>query len=396
MIDNITSKLLAIGARKTLQKYSQSLISSQGFFGTKKTDNKNYSTMSADDDDVLFKDVGDKGLIILNRPKALNALNLSMVNKIYPILKQWESTKKIVVIKGAGERAFCAGGDVKHLALSLNEPGGEKVGADFFRGEYTLNHLIGTFKKPYVALINGITMGGGVGLSVHGKYRVATETTTFAMPETAIGLFPDVGGTNFLPKLKGKLGLYLGLTGHRLKGEDVKFAGIATHFIPSASINELIETLLSPDNNDIDKILDDFEVKNENNKFSLEKNLSQIDKCFSADTIEEIIIKLKEDNSEFANIALENLRKMSPTSLKITKKALDKGKHLDLSECLKMEYRLACAACTKNSDFHEGVRALLIDKDQNPSWNPKTLEQVTDEYVDSKFNLLPTEMELKI
>lgn len=163
---------------------------------------------------VLAEEINDKGVLTLNRPKSLNALNFEMVQKVYEVLIKWQDTKSLVIVKGAGEKAFCAGGDVKGLV----EAGDVDAGKKFFRNEYISNHLIGTYKIPYVALIDGVTMGGGVGISIHGKYRIATERTLFAMPETAIGLFPDVGGSYFLPRLQGKLGLYLGLTGFRLKG----------------------------------------------------------------------------------------------------------------------------------------------------------------------------------
>lgn len=172
------------------------------------------STGTTSSDLVLAEEVNDKGVLTLNRPKALNALNLEMVQKAYEVLIRWQDTKSLVIVKGAGEKAFCAGGDVKGLVEARDVAAGKK----FFRHEYTLNHLIGTYKIPYIAVIDGITMGGGVGVSVHGKYRIATERTLFAMPETAIGLFPDVGGSYFLPRLQGKLGAYLGLTGFRLKG----------------------------------------------------------------------------------------------------------------------------------------------------------------------------------
>lgn len=174
----------------------------------------NVRAMASAADTVLVNEVDSVGVITLNRPKALNAINLEMVQKIHEPLQRWQNSKSLVIIKGEGGKAFCAGGDVRTLVESENVPETKR----FFKSEYTLNHLIGTYKVPYVAIIDGIVMGGGVGLSVHGKYRVATERTMFAMPETAIGLFPDVGGSHFLPKLEGKLGLYLGLTGFRLKG----------------------------------------------------------------------------------------------------------------------------------------------------------------------------------
>ncbi|XP_006612320.1 3-hydroxyisobutyryl-CoA hydrolase, mitochondrial isoform X2 [Apis dorsata] len=344
------------------------------------------------ENDVLFKEVGNKGIIILNRPKALNALNLSMVEKIYPVLKKWESSKKLVIIEGAGDKAFCAGGDIKSIANEIRDNDNEVLGETFLKKEYTLNHLIGTYKIPYIATINGITMGGGVGISVHGKYRIATEKTLFAMPETAVGLIPDVGGTYFLPRLKGKLGLYLGLTGDRLQGIDVLLAGIATHFIPSEKLPNLKEDLLMTDKSDIKEILNKYQSKTLNQEFCLAPYMSKIDKYFSASCIEEIIERLKEDNSEWAKKTLQMLLKASPTALKFTMCAIQKGSTLNLADCLKMEFRLMCNFFNKTSDFCEGVRAVLIDKDRKPKWNPKNLIEVTDNYVNQQFNLLINEL----
>ncbi|XP_043290182.1 3-hydroxyisobutyryl-CoA hydrolase, mitochondrial isoform X2 [Venturia canescens] len=346
-------------------------------------------------DEVLFEEVGDKGLIILNRPKALNALNLSMVHKIQPKLKQWESSKSAIVLKGSGDKAFCAGGDVKSLVLALSEPGGAILGQTFFRNEYSLDYSLGTYKKPVVAIIHGIVMGGGVGLSVHGKYRVATENTLFAMPETAIGLCPDVGATYFLPRLQGKLGLYLGLTGYRLKGTDVLHAGIATHYVPAEKISALTESLLAPGSRDVDQILDEYRSKDLNKKFSLDAHMGQINECFGANTVEEIINRLKKDRTDWSERTLELLSKMSPTAMKVAKLAIEKGEKLSFGDCLKMEYRLSCSALTREGDFYEGVRALLIDKDQKPIWNPKSLEDVTDEHVAKFFTQTPGDGDLE-
>lgn len=207
---------------------------------------------------VICEEFGtDKGVITLNRQKALNAINLDMVRQIYGAMRAWQANKNLVIIKGAGDKSFCAGGDVRTLVESGPVPSSR----NFFREEYNLNALIGSYKPDYVALVDGITMGGGVGLSVHGKYRVATERTMFAMPETAIGLFPDVGGGYFLPRLQGKLGLYLGLTGFRLKGKDVAKAGIATHFIESKDLEALEKELLATQNSsDVANVLGKFNV----------------------------------------------------------------------------------------------------------------------------------------
>ncbi|XP_012142603.1 3-hydroxyisobutyryl-CoA hydrolase isoform X2 [Megachile rotundata] len=347
------------------------------------------------EDDVLVKEIGNAGIITLNRPKALNALNLSMVEKIYRELKKWETSKKLVIVESASEKAFCAGGDVKGIAVALQE-NNNKLGEAFFRKEYTLNYLIGTYKLPYIAAINGITMGGGVGLSIHGKYRIATEKTFFAMPETAIGLYPDVGGSYFLPRLEGKLGLYLGLTGDRLKGADVLFAGIATHFVPSEKLSDLRQDLLVTDTSNINNVLNKYQPEKFDQEFSLAPHMEKINKCFSAPSVEEIVKRLKEDNSEWAEKTLGMLLKASPTSLKMTMCAIQKGAALTLADCLKMEFRLSNAVLHKNSDFYEGVRALLIDKDQKPNWNPKSLDEVTDTYINQIFAKSPEKGELSL
>lgn len=237
----------------------------------------------------------------MNRPKALNAINLEMVRKIYKHLKKCETTKSLMIIKGTGEKSFCAGGDVRAVV----EAGPTEESKNFFREEYTTNALIGNYKIPYIALIDGITMGGGVGLSVHGKYRVATERTLFAMPETAIGLFPDVGGSYFLPRLEGKLGLYLGLTGQRLKGEDVLKAGIATHFCESSKLSDLESALLNcPDADEVPDILSKFNMPS-SKPFVLSSHLEQINKCFAGESVEDIIENLKKDGSEWASKTLQ-------------------------------------------------------------------------------------------
>lgn len=308
--------------------------------------------MSTEENDVLFEEVHDKGIITLNRPKALNSLNLSMVNKIYPKLKKWENEKKIVIIKGAGDKAFCAGGDVKAI-IEAGFKGNTQLGKDFFKKEYKTNGLIGSYKIPYIAFIDGIVMGGGVGLSVHGQYRIATEKTLFAMPETQIGLFPDVGGSYFLPRLTGHLGWYLALSGVRLKGSDVFSAGIATHYVESKDLKNLELSLIDCTNDkDINDVLAKF-MKTDIPSFSLKPILDKINKCFSPQNMEEIIATLKNDGSKWADDTLKYLNKMSPTSMKVTLKQLHIGKKLSLEECLKMEYNLA-VNCLEHTDFYEG------------------------------------------
>ncbi|XP_008997337.3 3-hydroxyisobutyryl-CoA hydrolase, mitochondrial isoform X3 [Callithrix jacchus] len=343
--------------------------------------------------EVLLEKKGCAGVITLNRPKVLNTLTLNMIRQIYPQLKKWEQDPEtfLIIIKGAGGKAFCAGGDIR--VVSEAEKANQKIAPLFFREEYMLNNAIGSCQKPYVALLHGITMGGGVGISVHGQFRVATEKCLFAMPETAIGLFPDVGGGYFLPRLQGKLGYFLALTGFRLKGRDVYRAGIATHFVDSEKLGVLEEDLLalkSPSKEDVAAVLENYhtECKIDRDKsFILEEHLDKINSCFSANTMEQIIENLQQDGSSFALEQLKVINKMSPTSLKITLRQLMEGSSKTLQEVLTMEYRLS-QACMRGHDFHEGVRALLIDKDRSPKWKPADLKEVTDEYLNNHFKSL--------
>lgn len=385
-----------------LKKFGQlrSIARTQLLFQHLRVSSVNTAKMSTNsDDEVLLQKIDTTGLITLNRPKALNALNLSMIRKIYPQLKQWEEDGdvKMVVMKGAGNKAFCAGGDIR----AVTEAGkvGDVLAEQFFKEEYILNNEIGTLQIPYVALINGITMGGGVGLSVHGMFRVATETTMFAMPETAIGLFPDVGGGYFLPRLGGKLGIYLALTGFRLKGRDVVRAGVATHFVDSAKLEVLEQRLLDlqpATPHHISYLLNDFDEMSTSDlseEFVLKPHLEKINTLFSGKTMEEIFEALEKDGSEWALKELEGLKKKSPTSMKITLRQLQEGATMDLQECLQMEYRMS-QGCVGDKDFYEGVRAVLVDKDNNPKWEPSTIQGVTPEKVASYFAPLPEEKEL--
>ncbi|XP_072028334.1 3-hydroxyisobutyryl-CoA hydrolase, mitochondrial-like [Amphiura filiformis] len=350
-------------------------------------------------DEVILEKNKNAGVITLNRPKALNALNLSMIRTIYPKLQEWNSDPgtSMVIIKAAGGKAFCAGGDIK--AVTDAGKVGDSLAVNFFREEYILNHAIGTLKKPYVAFIHGITMGGGVGLSVHGKFRVATEKTLFAMPETAIGLFPDVGGGYFLPRLPGKLGLYLALTGYRLKGRDVHHAGVATHFIESEKLPQLEEELVglsAADDNSVGQILDRHHSQcklDADKPFSLIDHRGDIDRLFGGESVEQILLDLEKEGSEWSLQQLETLKKMSPTSMKITHRQLVKGKTASFSDVFLMEYRMS-QGCIRGHDFYEGVRAVLVDKDHTPKWKPDTLKGVTLDMVDEHFKPLPNDLKL--
>lgn len=354
--------------------------------------------LSSDHDEVLLDTKHHTGIITLNRPKALNALNLNMIRTMHPVLKAWDEDPNIhlVLIKGSGDKAFCAGGDVR--AITKDGPPGSDLSKAFFKEEYQLNYEIGTLKTPYVAMITGITMGGGVGLSVHGKYRVASEKTLFAMPETAIGLFPDVGGGYFLPRLQGKLGLYLALTGNRLKGRDIYHAGIATHFVTSKELPYLEDALTHVSNgNNVGDVLDSYHQKSNDtdSRFSLEDKLESINRIFSAATVEEIFQALEKDGTDWATKQLETLKKMSPTSMKVTQRQLEYGGNMNLAEVLEMEYRIS-QQCMEQNDIYEGIRAVLVDRDNNPKWQPSKIENVTDELVGKYFQKLPEERELNI
>ena len=258
----------------------------------------------------------------------------------------------------------------------------------------------GTLTTPFVALIDGITMGGGVGLSVHGHCRVATEKTVFAMPETAIGFFPDVGGGYFLPRLSGKLGTFLALTGHRLKGIDVFKAGVATHFAPSENIQSLESDLLSlstPSHDSVKDLLMSYHNKTGADAcaFSLGKEMDKINSIFSRTTLEEIIEALNKDGSEWALKQVTTLRRMSPISLKVALKQIIEGEKCNLAEDLIMEYRIS-QRFMEDNDFYEGIRAVLVDKDNKPNWKPSAIEDVSDEKVNSYFESLPSEQELKL
>jgi len=334
-------------------------------------------------EDVLFARRGTLGLITLNRPKALNALSQDMCAAIRMQLGEWarEDAIKTVIIRGAGDRAFCAGGDIRMLYDAGRARSTEAL--DFYRSEYRLNAVIKHFPKPYIALLHGIVMGGGVGVSVHGSHRIVNETVTFAMPETGIGLFPDVGGSYFLPRCPGEIGMYLALTGERLKFADCVYAGVGTHFVPAAASEELISALESGTEPDL--VLHSFAQPARD--ASLEKYRSNIDGAFSRDSVEAIVRALEDDDSEWARAATSTLGKKSPTSLKITCRQMREGRHLSFDDCMRMEFRMVDRVMAGH-DFYEGVRAAIVEKDNAPKWQPPTLAEVSNAEVNSYFTPL--------
>jgi enoyl-CoA hydratase len=323
-----------------------------------------------DEQTVIARLDGRVGRIVLNRPQALNALDLPMIRTCTQALQTWSDDPLVhgVVIEAAGERAFCAGGDVR--ALRQYHLDGEHHKAEtFFRDEYALNLMIATYPKPYIALIDGICMGGGIGVTVHAPYRVATEQAAFAMPETAIGFFPDIGATFFLPRLPGQLGTYLGLTGVRMQGTDAVHAGLATHFVPRTDLPRLSRALAKDGPGALGSHITPLP------SFSLAAQRAAIDHCFSADTMIEIIRRIEAIGDSWASETLTALRAMSPSALCWTLKALQRGACLTLSQCLATELALT-RATMRHHDFAEGVRAMVVDKDRTPRWQPSRIEEV--------------------
>ncbi len=339
----------------------------------------NEQQVSAASDDILFDLRGVMGHVTLNRPKALNALTLDMSLKMDRQLRLWTTDPQVrsVAVTGAGDRAFCAGGDIR--ALYESGPGGPLT-REFYWHEYRLNRRIHRLAKDYAALIDGIAMGGGVGVSMTGRWRVVSEKALFAMPETGIGLFPDVGGTYFLSRLPGELGLYLGLTGARLKAADLVYAGLATHFVPSTKQAALLEALESEP---APVALGRF-TEQPAGKPALAAHRAVIDRCFAFDTVEEILDALSRDGSNFATETRAILLQKSPTSLRVTLRQLREGRTLDFEDCMRLEYRLVQRFMAAH-DFFEGVRAVVIDKDNKPRWKPADLAHVRPADVDAYF-----------
>lgn len=302
--------------------------------------------------EVIFQTVKNKGIIILNKPHVMNALNINMATSIISALRKWENEKCMVLIKSAGDKVFCAGGDIKNV-VSSRKKGDKTISIKMQQLQMIICSIIKSYKIPLLAFIDGIVMGAGAALSIHGRYRIATEKTVFAMPEATIGFIPDVGSSFFLSRLNGNLGLFLALTSHRLKGSDVYKAGIANNYCPSAELPKLEDALLHCENAfEIDAILNRFSQHVPD--FSLDSVRLNISSCFSADSIEEIINRLKHDGSKWAENTLKQLMKVSPTSLKLILKEITLGKKLELKECLVMEYRLALN-CLERKDFYEGI-----------------------------------------
>ncbi|RJQ72283.1 enoyl-CoA hydratase/isomerase family protein [Pseudonocardiaceae bacterium YIM PH 21723] len=330
--------------------------------------------------DVLVSTDGALGRITLDRPKAINALTLNMVRAMDSALSVFESDPlvEVVLLDGAGERGLCAGGDIR--ALYNSAKAGDDVAARFWGEEYHLNLRISRYAKPYVAIMDGLVMGGGVGVSAHGSHRVVTERTSIAMPEVGIGFLPDVGGTYLLSHAPGELGTHAALTTTRLGAADAIAAGLADVYVPSEKIPALIEALRT---GDVDTAISS--VAEEPPAGTLTQAAEWIDQAYAADTVEQILQNLHASGVPEAATAAKEIESKSPTSLKLTLRALRTSKDLDLAGALNLEYRLAGYVLSQ-PDFVEGVRAAVIDKDRNPQWNPGSLAEVSAESVEQAFH----------
>jgi enoyl-CoA hydratase len=343
--------------------------------------------------EILFERRGAAGLVTLNRPQALNAVTHDMVLALRKQLDAWANDAAVsrVVVTGAGAKAFSAGGDIRHL-YDLGSAGEFDEMLQFWRDEYPLNTAIKTYRKPYVALIDGIVMGGGVGVSVHGSHRVAGDRFSFAIPEVGIGFFPDVGATWFLPRMPGELGTYCALTGERLNAADALAAGVATHRISSARFPELIDALTGTVS--VDAVLAAFAEPAGEGPVAAHK--SDIDRLFAHDRVEDILSALDQDaarGNAWAQKTAAIIRTKSPLSLKIALQQVRRGANWDFATCMRAEYRIV-SRIVHEPDFYEGVRAVIVDKDNAPCWQPATLAAAGDADVERHFAALPHELDL--
>lgn len=343
-------------------------------------------------EEIRFEHRGRLAVVTLNRPQALNALSLGMCQALDARLRAWRNDPAVaaVLIRGAGERAFCAGGDIRWLYQVLCSEG-VAAAVRFYAVEYPMNARLHHFPKPYVALLDGITMGGGVGVSAHGSHRIVTGRTQWAMPETGIGFFPDVGGTYVLPRLPGAIGMYLGLTGARLGAADCLHAGIGTHHVPSDRLDDLEAALAAADwDGDpfavVERVLERFHT--DPGHPSLHDLQARIDRCYGRASLADVLAALAEEPSGWGRGQIEGLETRSPTSLAVTFRQLREGAGMDFDAAMRLEYRLVHRFMAGH-DFREGVRALIIDKDNRPRWQPARLADVSPGTVDSYFAPLP-------
>jgi enoyl-CoA hydratase len=330
-------------------------------------------------DEVLIRRQGRAGRLTMNRPQALNALTLGMVRQIWSALLAWRSdpTVELVVLDGTGGRALCAGGDVR--ALYDSRADGSNLARSFWREEYRLNALIGRYPKPLLAIQDGIVMGGGIGLSGHAAHRIVTDRSRLAMPETGIGLIPDVGGTWLLSRAPAAVGVYLGLTGEAMRAADAIFAGFADAFVGTPNIGRMVERLVDPSGGSVSDIIS--AVASDPGQSMLADRRADIDQAFSADTVEAMLSALSAAAGEWAQNTATTLALKSPKSLKLTLAAIRNARLLtSLEHALNVEFRL-CVRLFEDGEFIEGVRALIVDKDRQPRWSPARLRDVVPELV---------------
>lgn len=346
----------------------------------------------SENDEILIARQGNVASVTLNRPRALNALTQPMALGLDAGLKEWRNDPAIqaVVVRGAarenGTRPFCSGGDIRVIYGERNDPA-HKFAVEFYEEEYRLNRRIYRYPKPYIALIDGVVMGGGVGVSIHGSHRVMSEHTLFAMPETGIGLFPDIGATYFLPRLPGKMGLYMGLTGARIGAADALYLGIGTQFVPSERMDALDAALLAGDFSGDARaaataIIDQF--TGDPGPAPIAEHRDAIDRCFAGASYEAIVEALEREGSEWSREVLATLAGKSPTSLKITFRQLSDYNDLSFEDAMLIEYRMAIR-CNFGHELFEGIRAQVVDKDRAPKWKPATVVEVTDAEVAKYF-----------
>ncbi|GGF73511.1 enoyl-CoA hydratase [Azorhizobium oxalatiphilum] len=345
--------------------------------------------------EVLFERRGEAGIITLNRPKALNALTQGMVRVIDPQLRAWATDGAVtrIILKAVGEKAFCAGGDVRQL-YDLGLAGRQAESLAFWREEYVLNHLIGTYPKPFVSLIDGICMGGGFGLSAHGTYRVGGDRYLFAMPEVNIGLFPDVGGTHVLPRLPNAAGVYLAFSGNRIRTADGLHVGLLTHAVPSSGMAALEEALCA--GGDVAATLATHAA--DPGPAPLKARAAFIAEVFVGADVATVLARLDAKaaqegaDGDFARELRTALNAKSPTSLHIAAEQMKRGPALDLAGALKAEFR-AVTRVAHGRDFYEGVRAQLVDKDNAPRWTPAALNDIDPAVIAAHFDPIPDELE---
>jgi enoyl-CoA hydratase len=343
--------------------------------------------------DIITRVDGHVGIISLNRPAALHALTLDMVHAMTAALLAWKKARKVkcVIIDHAEGRGFCAGGDIAFLRDSALKGG--KAGRQFFHDEYQLNHLLFTYPKPVVAFMDGICMGGGVGISQPARFKIATENTRFAMPETGIGLFPDVGGGWYLSRLEGRVGQFLALTGARLDGPECSALGLATHYLPADALAEAKARIAVEDVERIDGILGTLSATSPPPRIL--ENILPINRHFASDHFEDILASLQDDSSDWAVKELATLRSKSPQTCKVALRQLAISATLDdFADNMAMEYRIGSRVLVR-PDFAEGVRAVIVDKDNAPNWDPATPEGVTNALLDAIFAPLPKAQEWK-